>query len=229
VTAAPLDPEQALVWLTGEITALKDRTGQTSARIEGLAASVEALGEQLRAAGATADTGQRLDDVAADVDALSEQVRVLMELQEGGGDTGTVWDWEALTRDQASRAWTELVRWLDQQFLPRNPDVLEKAGQGLKRAWAPCWYRHPDVVDDLSALYGAWKAAYHGKNRSEARAIEWRNRWLPDTITRLRATLGTCAGRSAGHKPPETPAPDLSQDRAMYDFVQNDINSRPAE
>jgi hypothetical protein len=41
----------------------------------------------------------------------------------------TVWDWEAMTQAQATPAWRELAGWLNVQFLPRNPDTLNRHDQ----------------------------------------------------------------------------------------------------
>ena len=94
------------------------------------------------------------------------------------------------------------------------------------REWAPCWYLHPDAVDELSALYGVWKAAFTGSDASAARVAEWRDRWLPGARARLKAILGNCTKPGGGHRPPE-PRPDRATDHnALYAYIQEDLARR---
>lgn len=59
--------------------------------------------------------------------------------------------WDGLDRAAAARLWEELVRWVD--WLRYRYEVVEKI--------PPCWYRHPRLVEELTALMAAHRAAYH--------------------------------------------------------------------
>ncbi|GAA4685429.1 hypothetical protein [Gordonia humi] len=58
--------------------------------------------------------------------------------------------WDSLDRVAAARLWDELVRWVD--WLRYRYEIIEKI--------PPCWYRHPRLVEELTALMTAHRAAY---------------------------------------------------------------------
>lgn len=206
--SAELDAAQLLSVLWNDVAGLRDR----------LTALETAAGDQT----AGEELGERLED-------LAEQVRVLAELHEAGGSDGPVWDWSAMTTDQATRAWQELTGWVEGVLLPRNPGlhVKQRRDGGIPTGgWADCWYAHPEAVEELSALYGTWKQAYAAKDRSAAKVAEWRDRWLPGTRTRLATVLAGCLTPTGGHKLPPDPA---ERRAAMYAYISNDLASRPAE
>ncbi|GAA4685052.1 hypothetical protein [Gordonia humi] len=58
--------------------------------------------------------------------------------------------WDGLDKHAAERLWDELVRWV--QWFRHRYEVLEKV--------PPCWYRHPRMVEELTALMTAHRAAY---------------------------------------------------------------------
>ena len=213
MTDPEFDPERLLTTLSGDIAILRTRIADLSSVVE----------QVLRAETDRQDADARLD-------ALTEQIRQIAALQEkaaaGGSQVGPVWNWAAMTAPQASKAWQELVGWIDVVLLPRNPQLYNDHG---KRAWAPCWYLHPDAVDELSALYGVWKLAFTGSTRGAMKVAEWRDRWLPGTRNRLHEILRSCAGGEV-HRPAEPPRPDQTHDlNALQAYVQQDLQRRPSE
>lgn len=210
MTEPEFDPERLLTALSGDVAVLRGR-------LTDLAGVVE----QLRAAADRKDLDERLD-------ALAEQIRHVAELQDetaGGNKTGPVWNWPEMTGPKAAQAWQELAGWIDAVLLPRNPALY---GSATKRAWAPCWYLHPDALDELSALYGVWKLAFTGSTKGAARVAEWRDRWLPGARTRLVEILDPCT-KSGGHRSIEL-RPDQTHDlNALYAHIQADLQHRAPE
>ncbi|UGQ14996.1 hypothetical protein LO772_16340 [Yinghuangia sp. ASG 101] len=94
------------------------------------------------------------------------------------------WAWASMTPAEARKCWSELLSWMRQVLAVRFPAQF--------RVLRPCWYRHPDVVEGLGALYVAWVAAYAGPDASPARALEWLHRWLPGTVQEVTAALRQC-------------------------------------
>jgi hypothetical protein len=213
LTDPEFDPERLLTALSGDVAVLRTR-------VTGLAGAVE----QLRTAVDRTDLDKRLD-------ALAEQIRQIAELQEetaGGNKTGPVWNWASLSGPKAAQAWQELVGWIDAVLLPRNPSLYTLASGAPERSWAPCWYLHPDALDELSALYGVWKLAFTGSTKGAARVAEWRDRWLPGAAARLAKILTPCT-KSSGHRGTEL-RPDQTHDvNALYAHIQADLQHRAPE
>lgn len=58
--------------------------------------------------------------------------------------------WDGLDRAAAERLWDELVRWV--HWFRHRYELLEKI--------PPCWYQHSRMVEELTALMTAHRAAY---------------------------------------------------------------------
>jgi hypothetical protein len=202
VTTAEFDPERLLTALSGDVAVLR-------ARMSELATAVDAV--TARQLGDTTAVDERLD-------ALSAQIREIAALAEQSSGKGPAWDWSSMPRPKADRAWLELITWIDEVLLPRNPTLQH--GE-----WAACWYLHPDAIDELSALYGTWKLAYTGSGATAARIAEWRDRWLPGTRTRLKTLFAQCQKPQTGHR---AARPGVVTDTdALHAFIRADLDSRP--
>ncbi|MGR7000762.1 hypothetical protein ACU686_26380 [Yinghuangia aomiensis] len=94
------------------------------------------------------------------------------------------WVWATMPSDQALECWAELLGWMREVFAPRFPTQF--------RVIRACWYQHPDVVEELSALHLAWSAAYEGPDASPVQALTWLHRWLPASEQRLDTALRQC-------------------------------------
>ena len=79
--------------------------------------------------------------------------------------------------------------------------------EAYKDSLQPCWYRHPDVLDELTALRAAWYAAYRDSAASATAAIEWHDRWLPGAMTRCKAAMKALACDKNGHQEPRKTTP----------------------
>ena len=225
-TEAEFDPERLLTALSGDVAVLRRRMDELAKSVEAVAARQEA--------GLDPDLAERLEELA---ERVAEVSNLQQQAMEAGSGKGPVWDWTKMTAEQAADAWGELVTWIEQVLLPRNPSMLASMPphrSGIARMggeWAPCWYRHPDAVDELSALYGVWKAAFTGADASAARVAEWRDRWLPGTRARLAAILADCQ-RDAhrGKNPPaERSGFDDAGRQALRAYVQDELNRRAAQ
>lgn len=151
---------------------------------------------------------QRADEIAAlqatveiqqiGLNRLSDQVRKLQEqlahqppatATEGAADTldgdkPTPWTWRHLPERQAAALWRELADWLT-WLHSRYP---------LADTIPACWWRHPEIVEELTAALAAWKAAYQSPGASPYAPGEWHDRWLPGLEHRLatRWKTGRC-------------------------------------
>jgi hypothetical protein len=142
-----------------------------------LAAEVEALRRGVRDLG---KVPTQLHDLAGVVAALVDR------LGPASTAAGGLPSWLELEGDFADAVGVlgELVAWLQAVYV-RYPD----AAAGLPE----CWLWHPDVVEELLWLRGAWLQAYRGEAASVALAGDWHDRLRPGVVRRIRAVAGTCS------------------------------------
>lgn len=105
---------------------------------------------------------------------------VLAEYPAGGP-----WLWDALEPGAQRALWVELdtfVAWLQNRILCHHAD---------RTRWiTPCWYLHPDVVEQLTALMIAHKASYHPKAKTPSHTlVDWFQKCLWPTMDSIRDRL----------------------------------------
>ncbi|MFI8105403.1 hypothetical protein [Streptomyces sp. NPDC086023] len=97
----------------------------------------------------------------------------------------------------------------------------------LHNQLAPCWYRHPAVVEHLTALYAGWLRTYAAEQPPAGPLAE------ADWINTLHAFtprfhLAACAtGRHQEPPPPVPPPPDAADAFHLYLSV-SDATTAPA-
>jgi len=138
---------------------------------------------------------ERLDELETNLHSLVELVGQITNT--GGPATPparpSVWAWSHLTDPRARTQWAGLVPWV-RWLIDRYPRAL--------RDFPPCWYLHSDALEELSALWAAWMAAYHGNDNPRDDLIAWHDRWLPGVIQRLLGiggVLTSCAHAKEHH------------------------------
>jgi hypothetical protein len=98
-------------------------------------------------------------------------------------------DWARLDPDQACDAWLHLdgwVRWLVARYRLDHRDV------------PACWYRHPDLVEELSALHTSHQAAFYPESSPHA-PLDWHHQ-LAATRHRLQTVVSRTGCRPAEHR-----------------------------
>ncbi|GAA2419884.1 hypothetical protein GCM10010404_92870 [Nonomuraea africana] len=152
---------------------------------------------------AVAQAAEVLAELAAHVESLSAAVAVLQAAQagpsdeQGGGrgaggkgeDPPSPWCWLRMSHVEKAECLAELADWVR--------DVLF-AWPEAQRAYAPCWARHWDVIEELSMLYLAWRTAYLWKEATSRDVGDYLDRLLPAAIARAVVRLRPCA---QGHHP----------------------------
>ncbi len=103
------------------------------------------------------------------------------------GEKPAPWNWRHLPQRQAAALWRELADWLA-WLHTRYP---------LAETIPACWWRHPEIVEELTAAHAAWKAAYQSPGASPYSPGEWHDRWLPGLEHRLTTRWKT--GRCTDH------------------------------
>ena len=100
------------------------------------------------------------------------------------------WCWRDLGPLGQQELWRELSTWVG----------WIRARYPLARKIPECWHEHPEVVEELTALWLAWQAAYTEPDPPLTAASDWHDRWLPGVLYRLEH--GSFAlGCANGHTP----------------------------
>lgn len=103
----------------------------------------------------------------------------------------SIWCWRYLNNKQIAQQWGGLENWVA-WLSDRYPKTL--------RDLPPCWYLHTEAVEELTALWAAWKAAYYGDDNPRDAMIFWHDRWLPGVVRRLLAPGGILTGCATAKK-----------------------------
>ena len=90
--------------------------------------------------------------------------------------------WIGLHRDTYVARLTDLRRWAD--------TVLGQHYGGYELPC--CWPHHIHAVWELSTLAAEWHLTYGGKRADLARALEFHDRWLPNTMRRITGITRNC-------------------------------------
>ena len=85
--------------------------------------------------------------------------------------------WHTLSTQDAEKLWEALADWVG-WLRGRYP---------LARQVPLCWWRHPELVEELTALWLAWREAYTEKGAPLTAAADWHGRWLPEFLRRVGA------------------------------------------
>jgi hypothetical protein len=192
-----------------ELALVVQRLNASAAGFDQLRAYVEQMGEILAdlAREVTAidpvTVRRRLDGLAetmGEVDVLRAEVAAVAQVGAEAAAAqapvtaaqapGTAaWLPDLATGDDRSRALQNLGAWVDEVLRVRHPEMYDRLGA--------CWFLHPDVLDEMTALRAAWFAAYRDPAAPATAAIEWHDRWLPGAMRRCRTAIRRrgCKGR----------------------------------
>jgi len=100
-----------------------------------------------------------------------------MSTVRGFGPPPASWCWPTASPPAAEQMWLELAGWVG--WLRGRYPVAERV--------PACWWRHSEVVEELTALWLAWLHAYTDPDAELTGPIDFHSRHLPDTLTRIRA------------------------------------------
>lgn len=169
-----------------------------------------------------ADLDARASQHAETVQGLSDGFAALEAalIDKANLATPSRWAWQFLTQKEASQLWLE-VRWFVDSFVTRYPLKTDVA-------LPPCWYRHSLALDELTAVYAAWREAFCGGDRPTTSMTSWWDRWLWPALHRLSAQADWRECKlSRLHVAPA--ARQETTDAQFDDFVATDLAGRPIE
>ena len=91
-------------------------------------------------------------------------------------DAVSGWSWRDLGPIGAQVLWDRLNDWVG-WLRGRYP---------LAEQLPACWWRHPELVEELTALWLAWRAAYTDPTAVMTQPAEFHDRWLPGALHRVK-------------------------------------------
>jgi len=173
----------------------------------------------IRALLAQQHTIERLGDR---LDMLTGRVEALPDIA-GGGSDGLVdavsgWSWRDLGPLGARVLWDRLAAWVG--WLRGRYPLAEQI--------PPCWWRHPELVEELTALWLAWRAAYSDPAAVMTMPAEWHDRWLPGALHRVKAWGVHCGAEHRDRPPSVYDARSVDEPDAFAALVSADIEARQA-
>ena len=103
--------------------------------------------------------------------------------------------WKHVSASEARGLWVRLREWVDWV----NARYFGSSWESIR----PCWFRHPAAVEELTALWAAWEAAYRAKDDDDgfSDAALWWHEKLHTVVHRLwDEQFAEC---KAGHQEPD--------------------------
>ena len=195
----PLEPEPATAPLpiVDEVS-LKERVDELESLCDGLMSVLSTVQTQMEtlAEGAPAPVVSSASDDDDDRGEESEYA---------------AYCWRYASPAQKKRLWGQLREWVDWV----NGRYFSTSWESIR----PCWFRHPAVVEELTALWAAWEAAYRapddgGEGFSDA-ALWWHEK-LHTVVLRLwDKQFAEC---KAGHQEPDVY--ERTTDPSFDEFLQ---------
>jgi hypothetical protein len=160
--------------------ALGESLAALAAQLADLRGEIRAINERLDQAGFCADLNlaDRFED-------LAQTVADALDAAASRGAAAPYWI--GLDRDTYHARLANLQRWAGTVLCQHY------GGYELR----DCWPRHVHAVWELSTLAAEWHHAYGGTRPDLARALEFYDRWLPNTMRRVAGMTRACMTQCA--------------------------------
>lgn len=152
-----------------------------------------------------------------EIELLRQQVDLLFERfgEIDGLDARPV-NWTELDADGAAEKWAALTGWVD-WFIDRYQ---------LTETLPSCWYAHPPILEELSALHVAWRGAYCDPTAHANDGVAFHD-MAERVLDRIRqADRPGCASAGAHRKDIAAPV-NPSRLGARTEAIRVDISARP--
>jgi hypothetical protein len=146
-----------------------------AAQVADLRGQVAVIGQRLDAAGLTGDL-----DLAARFEELAQTVADALDAAAPRGPSPVFW--LGLDEDDQAAELAKLREWVN----------LVLRGEYGIRELRDCWPAHKRAVWEVSTLAAEWHRVYGGKRADRDRALDFYDRWLPNTVRRVGEFTGKC-------------------------------------
>ena len=155
--------------------ALGESLAALAAQLADLRGEIRVINERLDQGGLRADL-----NLATRFEDLAQTVASTLDAAAPRGPAAPYWI--GLDRDTYHAQLADLRQWAD--------TVLRQ--QYGSYELRDCWPRHIHAIWELSTLAAEWHRTYSGSSRDLARALEFYDRWLPNTVRRIAGMTRAC-------------------------------------
>jgi len=155
--------------------ALGESLAALAAQVADLRGEIRAINERLDQAGLRADMNL--------ADRFEDLVQTVADALDAAAPRGPAAPyWIGLDLDTYHARLADLQRWADTVLCQHY------GGYELR----DCWPRHIHAVWELSTLAAEWHRTYGGSRPDLAPALDFYNRWLPNTMRRIAGMTRAC-------------------------------------
>lgn len=156
------------------------------------------------------------DDVLTRIEALEETQNA-----EDGQARWAQWCWRYTSGEERRILWQEVadfVRFINARF-GQHSNLLQIR---------PCWYEHPVVVEELTAMMVSWQAAMAGARKVNTDYSAWLSYWFYPRMAAIRESkntwgLGKCL--SEHHAPDSVTAPEDAPTDLLNEHIEADMTA----
>ncbi len=127
--------------------------------------------------------------------------------------------WDSLDRETAQQLWAELIDWVG-WLRVRYELPTEIPG---------CWYRHSRMVEELTALMAAHRAAYDNANTADGDVNYWAGMaaWHSQYLRPFLAIIGDLGVAGCNQQQCTAHPRDVHTFRDILDWIDRDLDNRP--
>jgi len=124
------------------------------------------------------------------------------------------WDWARMDSKAAMETWADLAGWV----------VWLVARYDLGDEIPACWWDHPAILEELTALWAAWLLTYQHADSTPDKPLAW-HKDFGEARTRIKGwdRLGCARGT---HRATEEPPWAFDYDDDFVDHVRADLAGR---
>lgn len=130
------------------------------------------------------DQAEAIGRLRSDLDELASEFtdavtgvfdRLNDEREAWSGVQARPWSWRDVGPQAVDELWQQLSAWV----------AWIRGRYPLATRIPACWAAHPEIVEELTALWLAWQQAYQSAEPPLTGPSEWHDRWLPGVLHRL--------------------------------------------
>jgi hypothetical protein len=171
----PQDPEPTLGRLAGSLGALTQQVAD-------LRRKLDTQGRRLDTAGVD-HLAVALAELSGRFEELAQTVTEALDAAAPGGPAAPRWD--NMAAGDRARELTRLQNWVTKILVPH---YCASGGYTMP----PCWAEHTPALWELGTLAAHWRRIYDRPRPNLGLALEFYDRWLPNTMRRLADMTRNC-------------------------------------
>lgn len=161
-------------------------------------------------------TAQRLVEHSQRLEEHEEKIDWLLDKFKPENQNKPVfWSWRHAEGEQRLELWHEVadfVGWVNEGYF-----VYQRSKQ-----IRPCWYQHPDVVEELTGLWAAWWDVTHNAKKPNSGLAKFHRELFWPTLERVWESMKSCDSGGGHTRYGGTVRAD---DEGMEEFFLQDVRS----